>query len=1538
MIDSNLQTRPRLCVFGAQAAEAGWLARVRAEATNCDLALFGASADSGDAFARIEGDDAAAVLHAAAEAWPGDEVILLRANTTLPPYWYSRLMRALAADDTLVASPLDNTDPARSPLITGLRCAADAAVVDALCHAYGRGRSIDTSSFSPLLSAWSGAGLQRIVAANVRTLALPQTLAPLRGVVLDHLYVADPATALRGPAPVPPGGDAMPPSPLGELRERVSAALTAEATPGERNTPRAYFGLDDKPVVLHVLHGWGGGAERFVRDLASADAERHHLVLVARGNFPRRCYGESLELVDGAFSTPALRSLTLPNPIRSTTTGDTAYKAFLDEALRDYHVDALMISSLIGHSLDALRSGLPTVLVTHDYYPLWPILHRDFGDAQLAFDDAQLAADLARAGTDFEFAEREPEYWRRLRAAYVSAALAAKPHIVAPSRSALQNLLRLEPRLKALVASVIPHGLAPWPPGAPVPTPAPPARPSLRLVVPGRVRRGKGAELLRAALPALREHAELFLLGAGAEGEQFFGETGVHVVLNYRRADLPALLAQIRPDAALLLPTVAETFSYTLSELSSLGIPAIATRVGALAERIKDGVDGWLVAPAAESVAAGVERLAQNPAAIGAARASLVAAPPHDLAQMAADYAALLPLSSRRVITADATASTSDTILAQTRADLLGNAQRLNADLREQIARQQGEIAQRSDWAIGLEHDVRRARRVIEKNQAYIAEQDKTIDERTQWAQQSAARETETRNELSRFARVHKRLQIQFDERTRWATELDGELQNVRGEYTNLSHAHTQLQNDFDERTRWALQLNEKVQEMLGSTSWRITGPLRFAMRKLRGARTRIGFQLKRVRSAAARTRGSLARRGLFGTFRRIGEEFARKRGAPVPAPIIAVPPVPAKPDAPLETFAVPTSAQAKVSIVIPVYNKIEYTVACLRSLGEHAGATPFEVIVVDDGSSDATPAQLAQIDGIRAVRNERNLGFIGSCNAGAALAHGEFVLFLNNDTVVTRGWLDALVACFAEEPDAGLVGAKLVYPDGRLQEAGGIVFRDGSGWNYGRFDNPNDPRYEYRREADYCSGAAIMLPRALFERLGAFDTRYTPAYYEDTDLAFAVRAAGKKVFYEPRSVVIHFEGITSGTDTGSGVKQYQVVNREKFLDKWKDALTRQPAPIDSAKLAPAAANFRSPRRVLVVDAYTPTPDQDSGSLRMTNLMRLLREAGWHVSFLPDNWAHAEKYTEGLQALGVEALYHPFFADPAAWLRENGESLDAVILSRHYVASNYLDLVRLYAPRATVIFDTVDLHYLREQRSAELEGKPELARQAAATREAELELMRECDITLVVSPVEQAILAREVPQARVEVLSNVHEIYGLRRGYAERADLVFVGGFQHPPNIDAMQWFVREVFPRVVAQAPAVKLHIIGSKVVAEVLALASDSVVVHGYVEDIAPYMDGCRISVAPLRVGAGVKGKVNMAMSYGLPVVATATAVEGMHVDAGREVLVADKPADFADAVVRLYGDEALWNTLSANGLENVRSHFSFEAARAALKTILP
>jgi glycosyltransferase involved in cell wall biosynthesis len=364
----------------------------------------------------------------------------------------------------------------------------------------------------------------------------------------------------------------------------------------------------------------------------------------------------------------------------------------------------------------------------------------------------------------------------------------------------------------------------------------------------------------------------------------------------------------------------------------------------------------------------------------------------------------------------------------------------------------------------------------------------------------------------------------------------------------------------------------------------------------------------------------------------------------------------------------------------------------------------------------------------------------------------------------------------------------------------------------------------------------------------------------------------------------------------------------------------------------------RRQRQVLVIDALTPQPDHDSGSLRLVNLMRLLREEGAHVVFLPANRVHAGVATEALQGLGVEAWYAPFGRRAPAWLREHGRRFHSVLACRHYVAREFLPLLRAKAPQARIVFDTVDLHYLREQRAAELAGDPRLLRAAARTRSLELDVIARSDATLVVSDVERELLALDAPGARVDVLSNLHQVAGPGRPFAQRSDLVFVGGFRHPPNVDAMRWFAGDVFPRVRDAIPGIRFHCIGAHVPAEILALgAQPGVVVHGHVPDIAPFMDGCRIAVAPLRYGAGVKGKVNLSMAHGQPVVATRCAVEGMHLVDGEDVLVADDAEAFALAIVRLYRDEALWQRLAAGGLANVARHFSLDAARDTVRRVL-
>jgi len=288
------------------------------------------------------------------------------------------------------------------------------------------------------------------------------------------------------------------------------------------------------------------------------------------------------------------------------------------------------------------------------------------------------------------------------------------------------------------------------------------------------------------------------------------------------------------------------------------------------------------------------------------------------------------------------------------------------------------------------------------------------------------------------------------------------------------------------------------------------------------------------------------------------------------------------------------------------------------------------------------------------------------------------------------------------------------------------------------------------------------------------------------------------------------------------------------------------------------------------------------------------------------------------------------------FFRNHGREFDYIFISRHYVATNYVLMLKRYCPSARFIFDTVDLHYLREQRLAELEKSRTLKVAARQTRRAELSLIRSADATLVVSSVEKAVLAEEAPGQKVHILSNIHPVPGRDKGFSERKDIYFVGGYQHPPNVDAACWFVNEIWPLIHAQLPDMQFHLIGSKAPEQVRSLQGEGVVFHGFVESLQPFLNDCRMAVAPLRYGAGVKGKVNMSMAHGQPVVTTPAGAEGLFAEHGRELLVAEDAESFAREVIRLYQDGDLWQRVSEASIENVEKHFSLAAARESLSAL--
>jgi O-antigen biosynthesis protein len=631
-----------------------------------------------------------------------------------------------------------------------------------------------------------------------------------------------------------------------------------------------------------------------------------------------------------------------------------------------------------------------------------------------------------------------------------------------------------------------------------------------------------------------------------------------------------------------------------------------------------------------------------------------------------------------------------------------------------------------------------------------------------------------------------------------------------------------------------------------------------------------------------------------------------------------------------------PVFEHPRVSIIIPVYNGWEMNYKCLRSIYKNTHGVSYEIIIADDLSDDETANIKDYIKNITVVRNETNLGFLKNCNNAVKYAKGDYIHFLNNDTQVTTGWLSSLTELLDNRPDVGMVGSKLVYPNGRLQEAGGIIWQDGSGWNFGHNQDPELPEFNYVKEVDYISGASIMLRKETWDALNGFDENFSPAYCEDTDLAFQIRKHNLKVVYQPLSVVVHHEGYSHGSDQKpqglTQIKLYQKLNVTKLKDKWKEDLKNQlPRATD---VFWARDRSKEKKTILVIDHYVPEFDKDAGSRTVFQYLEILVELGYNVKFLSDNFYKSEPYTTILQQKGIEVLHGSFYANNwQQWILDNQQFIHFVLLNRPHISIKYIDFLKKKI-KAKILYYGHDLHYVRELEEYALTKDESKKKTSAEWKKKEFRLFEKSDVILTPTSKEKELIKADLPDKVIEVMPAFFypEIAKPITDFNARKGLLFVGGFVHTPNVDAVEWFVNKVLPLVQKQIPDIQLFVVGSNTPDRIKQLASDNVIIKGFLSDdhLQELYRSVRMAVMPLRYGAGLKGKTVEAMVKALPLVSTSFGIEGMPgIDS---ILQAnDTEESFANAILSSYNDIEKLERTSASLVKYASEHYTKEKAGA-------
>ncbi len=626
------------------------------------------------------------------------------------------------------------------------------------------------------------------------------------------------------------------------------------------------------------------------------------------------------------------------------------------------------------------------------------------------------------------------------------------------------------------------------------------------------------------------------------------------------------------------------------------------------------------------------------------------------------------------------------------------------------------------------------------------------------------------------------------------------------------------------------------------------------------------------------------------------------------------------------------------VTIIMVLYNQAPLSFSCLNSIKKHV-KLPIQLIIIDNNSTDETPQLLEQIKGAIIIRNKKNFHFIHACNQAIDHINTEYTLFINNDVELIEDSISIAFEQLSSNKDYGAIGGKIILPNGMLQEAGNIVWNDGTCLGYGRGQSPHLLQFNFMRNVDYCSAAFLMTRTELFKKHGGFDPLFKPAYYEETDYCLWLHEKGFKVIYHPQIAIRHFEfGSNSEDHANLLIKK----NHKTFYKKHQLKLTlHQTANKNNISVARFAASSQNQKRILYVDARIPHRDDGAGFPRSNTILQCMIELGYQVSIYPLNHSTDHSREEMYRDIdnSIEIIYSKGFEGFKRHLQSHSNIYNLLWISRPHNLNAFNKLLSKDIFNGDIIYDCEAIYAERKIHKMKLEGVNLDQNQVDEMIGKELQLTHFAHKIVTVSDAD-AIKFKNLGKSNTTTLGHLLKLKPNKYSYGERKDLLFVGNLDHDdsPNVDSIIWFTNEVWPILKSNLPELKFHIIGSPKSLKIAELKMDDVIIHGKVEDTSSFYNKCRVFVAPTRFAAGIPYKIHKAASHSLPVISTDLLGRQLGWKHQEEIMLSTIDAEeFAKACMDLYNSASLWEHIQENASEKLANESSKEKYLNSLRQIL-